>query len=137
MIELKNKKMQKKQNAFLKKLSGYLAFSYFHKYCYTLTKNADEITQSNLQRLSLQLLLQLAGFSQYCILLHVKHANLTVNFYPFSCNDCALLSYLINLHFSYHCFFFLRNLNNYFYLFIYLLFTQPATNSLCYLRVVF
>ena len=36
------------QKAFLKKLSGYLAFSYFHKYCYTLTKNADEITQSNL-----------------------------------------------------------------------------------------
>ena len=48
MIELKNRKMQKKQKAFLKKLSGYLAFSYFHKYCYTLTKNADEITQSNL-----------------------------------------------------------------------------------------
>ena len=48
IIELKNKKMQKKQNAFLKKLSGYLAFSYFHKYCYTLTKNSDEITQSNL-----------------------------------------------------------------------------------------
>ena len=48
IIELKNKKMQKKQKAFLKKLSGYLAFSYFHKYCYTLTKNADEITQSNL-----------------------------------------------------------------------------------------
>ena len=48
IIELKNKKMPKKQKAFLKKLSGYLAFSYFHKYCYTLTKNADEITQSNL-----------------------------------------------------------------------------------------
>ena len=47
IIELKNKKMQKKQKGFLKKLSGYLAFSYFHKYCYTLTKNADEITQSN------------------------------------------------------------------------------------------
>ena len=48
IIELKNKKMQKKQKAFLKKLSGYLAFSHFRKYCYTLTKNADEITQSNL-----------------------------------------------------------------------------------------
>ena len=47
IIELKNKKMQKKQKAFLKKLSGYLAFSYFHKYCYTLTENADEITQFN------------------------------------------------------------------------------------------
>ena len=51
VIELKNKKMPKKKKNrkfFLKKLSGYLAFSYFHKYCYTLTKNADEITQSNL-----------------------------------------------------------------------------------------
>ena len=49
MTELKNKKMPKKkqQKIFLKKLSGYLAFSYFHKYCYTLTKNADEISQSN------------------------------------------------------------------------------------------
>ena len=43
ILELKNKKMQKKLKAFLKKLSGYLAFSYFQKYCYTLTKNTDEL----------------------------------------------------------------------------------------------
>ena len=54
--------------------------------------------------------------------------------YPFSCAiNCAPLSYLINLRFSPYHFFCLR-----FILRIYLIIlTQPASNSLCYLRVVY
>ena len=35
--------MPKKTECFFKNLSLYLAFSYCHKYCPTLTKNSDEI----------------------------------------------------------------------------------------------
>ena len=54
--------------------------------------------------------------------------------YPFWCAIyCALLSYLINLRFSSYHFFSLH-----FILRIYLIIlTQPASNSLCYLRVVY
>ena len=51
--------------------------------------------------------------------------------------NCALLSYLIHLPFSYNTFFLyilFYESTNHLFLFI---FTQPASNSFCYLRVVF
>ena len=134
--------MQKKQKAFLKKLSGYLAFSYFHKYCYTLTKNSDEITQSNLQRLTASLSNCYFNWPAWLLVLYFascKACILKLTFIPFYvmivlyCLTLLIFIFLVTIFFNS----IFKNLTNYYYSFIYLFITQPTTDNLWYLRVVF